>query len=268
MEKAGGGDKLPWGTLLSLPTASNQVCQVSWKDSGLALMMSTVYEGTEYVENLRRRPRQGKKKEEQKHKPFQGQATKILRIPAIFHRYNMLMGAIDIFDHLTAMNAGMRRVRRGAHQALEHWILRGILANTYVVGQMVLGANKTRPVMRSQKEWRIRIFHGCIEAANRTPLIALKDPICSKRHIGQISIDAYKTPLSQHKVERIKSRPCQYCRGGRLGDRPLKRVALGELANRNDRISERHNTIFGYRQCKVSLCTGKRRCFNRWHGRS
>ena len=86
---------------------------------------------------------------------------------------------------------------------------------------MVLGADKSRPAMRSQKEWRIKIFYRCIEATNHTPLIASKDPIYPKRRTGQISINAYKTPLGQHEVERIKSRPCQYYRGGRLGDRPL-----------------------------------------------
>ena len=133
-DKAKSGDNVPWGEVLSLPTKSNQICQVAWKDSSLALMMSTVEEGTVDVEVERRRPKQRKKKEEQKHKPFKGQATKTLRIPAIFYHYNMLMGAVDVFDHLTAMNAGLRRVRRGAWQALEHWLLRTVLANTYAIG--------------------------------------------------------------------------------------------------------------------------------------
>jgi hypothetical protein len=48
------------------------------------------------------------------------------------------MGAVDGFDHLTAMNSGLRRVKRGAHQALEHWLLRTVLVNTYVIAQIWL----------------------------------------------------------------------------------------------------------------------------------
>jgi hypothetical protein len=133
-------------------------------------MMSTVEEGTKHVKSLRKRPKQSKKKDEQKHKPFKGQATKVLRIPAIFHHYNMQMGAVDGFDHLTAMCAGLRRVKRGAWQALDHWLLRAVLANIYSVCQLVLGADKVTPAFRSQKEVRVRIFHGLIEAAYRHPI--------------------------------------------------------------------------------------------------
>lgn len=69
---SGNGDNLEWGTTISLPIESNKVSQIGWKDSSFALMMSTVVDGTKCVETLRKRPEQGKKKEEQRHKPFQG----------------------------------------------------------------------------------------------------------------------------------------------------------------------------------------------------
>jgi hypothetical protein len=43
------------------------------------------------------------------------------------------MGAVDEFDHLTAQNAGLRHVERGGHQALEHWLLRVVLVNSYLL---------------------------------------------------------------------------------------------------------------------------------------
>src|SRR5687768_13063729 len=98
-------------------------------------MMSTVYNGKEDVISCRKRPKQTKKYEEEKHKPFKGQATADLPIPACFEFYNQEIGPIDYFDQLTSSLSGLRRVRRGAWRALEHWLLRAVLANTYVIAQ-------------------------------------------------------------------------------------------------------------------------------------
>ena len=77
-------------------------------------MMSTVMDGKDDVESLRKRPKQGKKQLEEKHKLFKGQPTAILPIPNIFDCYNYQMGPVDGFDHLCAMNSGLRRVKRSA----------------------------------------------------------------------------------------------------------------------------------------------------------
>ena len=64
--------------------------------------------------------------------------TAELPIPECFDFYNQQMGPIDGFDQLTSSYSGLRRVRRGAWQALEHWLLRAVLANTYVLAQIWL----------------------------------------------------------------------------------------------------------------------------------
>ena len=66
--------KLKWGTTMTLPTQSGLVAQIAWKDQGQrpALMMSTVMDGKAYVDKVRKRPKQGKKREEEKHKLFKG----------------------------------------------------------------------------------------------------------------------------------------------------------------------------------------------------
>lgn len=134
---SGKADKLPWGTILSVATKDSKVCHTGWKDSAYVLMMSTVKDGTKKVKSLRKRPKQRKQKEEQKHKPFKGQPTAELEIPELFDMYNYNMGPVDGFDHLCAMNSGLRTIKRGAWQALEHWLLRLVLVNTYVIGQIV-----------------------------------------------------------------------------------------------------------------------------------
>jgi hypothetical protein len=84
--------------------------------------MSSVLSGDEKVVRLRKRPKETSSKARTAREPFGNEAVKELEIPAIADGYNYHMGAIDEFDHLTAQNAGLRHVRRGGHQALEHWL--------------------------------------------------------------------------------------------------------------------------------------------------
>ncbi|KAG9243025.1 hypothetical protein BJ878DRAFT_576918 [Calycina marina] len=112
------------------------------------------------------------------------------------------MNAVDVFDQLSFYNPGLRRVKRGAHQAVEHWLLRVVLENTYTIAQMVLGEDHIRPAMRNQKAWRDRIIDGLLAAANREPIRGHQDPINPKRQIGQISTDVLDTPLSEHEKQK------------------------------------------------------------------
>jgi hypothetical protein len=57
----------------------------------------------------------------------------VLLIPVITDGYNYYMGVVDEFDHLTAQNAGLRHVERGGYQVLEHWLLRTVLINCYLL---------------------------------------------------------------------------------------------------------------------------------------
>lgn len=261
--KSGKADKLPWGTTLSLPTESNMVCQVAWKDSSLVTFMSTVKEGTKCVKTVRTRPKQGKKREEQKHKPFKGQPTAILEIPDLTDCYNNNMGAVDGFDHLTAMNSGLRCVKRGAAQAVEHWLLRTVLVNTYVVGQIWRRENELVK-LRSQVEWRDAVIEGLLEASQRVAEDTPLHPRTGISHRKNVTFDG-KLCSNPQPVKTVKPKQCKWCLGHRPGDRPLKRRPLGELASANQRTSYRHESLYSCSQCKTPLCTGKRGCFLRWH---
>lgn len=261
------GDKgqLPWGTKLSLSTPNGQVAQIAWKDQGKkpTLMMSTVMDGTTDVEVIRKRPKQPSKREEWKHKPFKGQTYAVLGIPEIFDCYNYQMGPVDGFDHLCAMNSGLRQVRRGVSQAIDHWLLRVVLVNTYVIGQVWL-REEEKPMLRSQIDWRQDIIEGLLEAsakaAKNTPL----HPKASISHRKRPFEDAPRCntpdPMKLEKALR-----CKACLGLRQDDRPLKRQALAPLATANGRTSTRHETYYCCRKCRVPLCTGQRDCMNRWH---
>lgn len=160
------GNRLDWGTKISLSVESGLVAQIGWKDQGQkpTLMMSTVLDGKQDVMSLRKRPKQGQKQMEKKHLPFMGQSTAELPIPDIFDFYKNHMGSVDGFDHLSAMIAGLRRIKRGAWQALEHWLLQVVLVNTYVIAQIWRRENDL-PKLRSQVVWREAIVEGLLEAA-------------------------------------------------------------------------------------------------------
>jgi hypothetical protein len=109
------------------------VCYVGWKDQAFVLIMSSFISGNERILRLRKRPKETSSKAKTVRIPFGNQATKVLSIPAITDGYNYHMGAVNEFDHLTAQNPGLRHVERGGHQVLEHWLLRTVLINCYLL---------------------------------------------------------------------------------------------------------------------------------------
>ncbi|KAG9227956.1 hypothetical protein BJ875DRAFT_390402, partial [Amylocarpus encephaloides] len=95
------------------PTESNNVCQIGWKDSAFTLIMSTVLDGSGETKRLRKRPKQGKKRPEQKHLPFGSEPRKLLNIPTCFDEYNHNIGAVDGFDQLVVIDPRLRVIKRG-----------------------------------------------------------------------------------------------------------------------------------------------------------
>jgi hypothetical protein len=133
LKKKDKKDIIKWGETYSMPTLNGKVCQVGWKDQAFVLMISSVMSGDQRVTRLRKRPKETSSKAKTAQAPFGKDAIKELSIPAIADSYNYHMGAVDEFDHLTAQNAGLRHVERGGHQALEHWLLRVVLVNSYLL---------------------------------------------------------------------------------------------------------------------------------------
>jgi hypothetical protein len=139
-----------------------------------------VLSGDERILRLRKRPKETSSKAKTARVPFGKDAMKELSIPAIADGYNYNMGAVDEFDHLTAQNAGLRHVKRGGHQALEHWLLRIVLVNSYLLA-LYSDVPKPRQIsFRSQQDFRKQLV-GSLLAMGRT------SEICLKRGISRIS---------------------------------------------------------------------------------
>jgi hypothetical protein len=233
---------------------------VGWKDQAFVLIMSSVLSGDKQVVRLRRRPKETSSKAKTTRVPFGNQPTKELVIPAIIDSYNYHMGAVDEFDHLIAQNARLRHVRRGGHQALEHWLLRTVLVNCYLLSHCSNVPKPREVCFRSQQDFRKQIIGGLLAKGR-------DGDICPKRRIAHISHEAKHTPVNSYKQVKMASKGwCVSCQGLRYRDRPRKRVALGQIVANKGRESSRHDSIYGCRQCDVHLCK-QRGCFDIFHGR-
>ena len=258
LQKSDKKDVIPWGETYSRYTPNGEVCHVRWKDQAFVLMMSSFMSGEERVLRRRKRPKETSSKAKTARIPFGNQAIKTLSIPAIADGYNYHMGAVDEFDHLTAQNAGLRHVERGGHQALEHWLLRTVLINCYLLA-LCSDVPEPRAVsFRSQSDFRNQLI-GALLAKGR------EGEVCPKRRISHISQGAEEvSPWLHEQVKLGKPRECVCCKGLRFRDRPKKRVALAEIAANQGRESSIHQSIYGCKQCNVYLCRN-RGCFDVFH---
>jgi hypothetical protein len=127
---------------------------VGWKDQAFILIMSSFISGNERVLRLRKRPKETSSKAKTIQIPFGNQAIKILSIPVIADGYNYYIGAVDEFDYLTAQNTGLRHVEREGHQALEHWLLRTVLINCYLLALYSDVPEPREISFRSQQDFR------------------------------------------------------------------------------------------------------------------
>jgi hypothetical protein len=258
IKKSDKNDIILWGETYSLPTESNMVCQTRWKDNAFALIESTVMDGEHQTLRNRKRPKETSSKAKTARKPFGDQPRKDLWIPAVFDKYNYNMNAVDRFDSLTANNSGLRPVRRGGWQAIEHWLLRVALVNSFLVSFLSDVPGKGNISFRSQQDFRIQLVQSLLDKGKNMPLVP-------KRRVSKISTLATATDVSEHQLVTMPTRKrCVTCAGLRAWDRPQKRVALGEIAANEHRESTRKASKYGCKQCDVTLCQ-KGGCFETFH---
>ena len=150
-----GKDEMARGTLISIPTASGLVNQCGWKDNAFALTMSTVHDRKSKVTRVRKRPKKTSSKAKTARVPFGDQPTKELEIPKLYDCYNHNMLAIDVADQLASSNSGRRRIKRGAWQALDQWLLVTTLVNCYLVAFYSDIEGERQVKFRSQQDFRL-----------------------------------------------------------------------------------------------------------------
>ena len=196
LKKSDKVEHIPWGQVYGFPTPNREVCQIGWKDQAFVLFMSSVFDQSGLVSRLRKRPKLTSSRAKTSRKPFGDLYQKLLEIPLVADKYNHHMGAVDEFDHLTAQNPGLRLVRRGGSQALEHWLLRVVLVNCYLLARWL---DSEQVNHRSQQDFRRQLYSALLDRGANT-----KRSI--KRRISLVDFEADIVPVTSHKQVKMDRR--------------------------------------------------------------
>jgi hypothetical protein len=87
-------------------------------------------------------------------------------------------------------------VRRGGHQALEHWLLRTVLINCYLLALCSDIPEPRQVSFRSQQDFRRQLI-GTLVAKSRA------SEVCPKRRILHISQGAGDVPPREHELVKL-----------------------------------------------------------------
>jgi hypothetical protein len=98
---------------------------------------------------------------------------------------------VDKFDHIASSNDGLRAVRREGYQLIEHWLLRVVLVNTYLLALHSDIKGPWNVKFRSQQDFRIHIIDALLRKAQASEL-------SKKRTISYMSQDADNKPVRTH----------------------------------------------------------------------
>jgi hypothetical protein len=150
--------------------------------------MSSALLGDQRVSRIRKRPKETSSKAKTAREPFRDNVIKELSIPVVADHYNHFMGTVNEFDHLTAQNAGLRHVVRGGAQALEHWLLRTVLVNCYLLALCSDIPEPRQISFRSQQDFRKQLVGALL-------VIGKNSNILLKQRISKISQGANKVPV-------------------------------------------------------------------------
>jgi hypothetical protein len=191
-----------------MPTTSGLVNQCGWKDNAFALTMSTVYNRTGHVTTVQRRPKKTSTNAKTARVPFGDQPTKELEIPKVYHEYNHKMLEVDMADQLASLNSGQRRIRRGAWQAIDQWLLVTVLVNSYLVAFYSEVEGKRQIKFRNQHDFRIQIIEGLLKIGKG--VLGLR-----KRRFSYSNCDNSNTQITDyHHEKRLSKSDCAaYKRG-------------------------------------------------------
>jgi hypothetical protein len=210
------------------------------------LLLSTVYEGTEFTARIRKRPTTTHTRARAIKQFFGPEAVKEARVLTAAADYNDHMGAVDRGDQLRQQEGLDHRVIKGPWRALAWgFLLETALTNTFLLQKH--GQPNWKP-FRTLHEWREQISHDLLSQYGQ------KASLRQRNHTGDIN-----TPVLQHiRVRRKSPGRCAACRGVHWHE-PTK-TAFKEVSG-NRRVPQSRS---GCQQCNVPLCNSDR-CWYFYH---
>ena len=218
--------------------------------------MSTVNDGIEKVEKLRKRPSETSTSAKTARAPFRDHARKLLDIPEFNELYNHEMGAVNEGNKLKRSNTCEMICRRGGHQALFTWLFDTVLVNSYLLSYHSAVSEKEKFI--NQTIFRTAIIKECFTIARQSHI---------KRKRTAIADVPNKDIEKEHSLKRREIRQdCVVCK--KEGIPTKKRRILGEISANTQSNSVqkgcRRTTAFGCEVCDVPLCKDNG-CWQRFH---
>ena len=234
-----------------------------WNDNAPVLFQANCHDGSGTIKTKRKRPSISSTNAKQARSFFGNQATKEIDEPEALWLYNYHMNPIDVGDQLKSYMAGLRPIRIGGWKAIWHWLFNTILMNAYKLSFH----SDVEPHLKWTKQTDFR--RAIIDAIFDDALLPAGDygKGTRKRRFSGMSGNDILIPQHRHTRCRMSWQgECKCCKGERLGDRILKRPALGQISHNLRRRTQRRRTIMGCQECNIHLCK-EGPCFDRYHGR-
>jgi hypothetical protein len=210
------------------------------------LLLSTVYDGTEFETRIRKRPTTTQARAQAIKYYFGDEAVKEAPVLSAAAAYNDHMNAVDRGDQLRQQAGLEHRICKGPWRALAWgFLLETALNNSFLLQKN--GQPNWKP-LRTLREWREQISHDLLSQYGQ------KASLRQKNHTGDTN-----TPVSQHnRVRRKSPGRCAACRGVHWHE-PARR-AFGEVSG-NRRVPQSRS---GCEQCNVPLCNSPG-CWDFYH---
>lgn len=248
--------QLKWGTLYSTTSKDKKVCQFLWMDASPVLFMSTINDGTDTVERLRKRPSNAPKIVKAE---WGDLYTKKLPVPGFIDGYNHGMNGVDISDHIRDGCNTLRRCYR-TWCPLWHYLLDTSLCNAALIWAKHQhypkeGYDSLHRVFRMQiaRKWMaLNTTQKRIQNPRSQPL---------NPYLAVLKQDTQVPSHSYGLLERHGY--CKSCsRAGRKAIARIERIALSELSVNSVRgvagakkSRQRPPSVkYGCLGCQVNLC--------------
>jgi hypothetical protein len=238
-------DSVPWGTVYARNHREEDVMQFGFKDNAFVLLLSTFFYGRELpIERLHRQSVKSSTSPKTARVPFNGQSTKLLKIPLFADAYNNNMNGVDIGDQLRAAFQTKGRIKHDGQQTLPYFFLIEVaITNTFFL---------------QKRGWESPITQSSFRRLLYTQIFERFGSHVALVNRGVATSASLQQP---HRKVRLQKRGyCAFCSS------KMKNIITNEpqspIAHK-----QRHKIITGCNACGVALCDNvkERRCWQEWH---
>lgn len=253
------GLRLPWGTLLAVPTGD--VLCLGWIDNNCVTALSTVHtvdRAYNNVTRLRKRPAETSTNAKTARRAFGDEARLELDIPRFINDYNYYIGGVDIANQHRQVYHTQRRANRN-WMSLFYWAV-----DHATIKAFKIGVNKGAWTARGHRDFRKLLYQELFSFARQAKERRCTDILQPQRnnpHIDHAETHLFFRPKTYAWCSHLKKISSCLLRPAT----PMKR-SFGTPISSNIRSKKPGRTEYGCKSCGIALCKGI--CWDQWHSSS